>query len=474
MKQVTCLFLSLSLSFTRKRKPRKNALKNHSTIVSVYRKLARQLHESFFGVYKHKHCGEGRAPRSRFHFIIIFSFSLSLCFPTFLGPCFLVISICFASPPPLDLHSSTMADTLPHFSSQWGGHVSHYAAPLQGRAGQRRLPLLLITALVLFLCSPLISPVTAMKTRLFSSEFHFSSGVPMADNLAANGGPSHCVIVDLDPRVNAISGKVRYAYESNVTTVRLRLPLVISVHRPEPTVDSQTPLMTDPKAITATYIVAPEEFDVLREAVDAQGNQLSPGAALFARSRSVDVYLSNYQEGYGSRTVEGPYAVCFSLDTTRQGKASGKHTQLIEMVEIEILEVTAGRGKGHKEKHPVKHVGDGGLVAELHDDMERNILRMVGGNIDDEVQELIRVPKYVSWTDLKETLKELRRMHSVLLSIVDGTANLRERNVRMQMTVDSTYRRIAICTVCVIVVLGAYIGLTFYYLRYTIVKKKLI
>lgn len=351
--------------------------------------------------------------------------------------------------------------------------------------------------------------VHAITLQLRSADFKHGAKETLQTMIANNNDAQHCVLVELDDS-SVSKGFIRYTYKSNASSTMRRLPLVVSTHRPMAN-DDGTSL---PDLNNAEHIYATHEFttDQLNKYTDMQA-ELRRKAEHARRDRNGENHNTENDDGAGegdmslvvhpvlmsdrhdAKAIPGYYAVCFSLgkDSVRTSpKLTKKSVSEVELVEITILEVSTTLAQQTNGK---KRVLSKGLSRERRGDNQRgghnDEENEIGGELDSDYAAMIRkiynakpnvnvadiVNNQIKTVSSEMTVKMLTKVINVeesMLRVIKFARNFDHRHDVMRSITESTYTRIWISTIAIVVAMSAMVWFTFFYTRSIILKRKLI
>lgn len=350
------------------------------------------------------------------------------------------------------------------------------------------LPLSLLLLLLLLCCSA--GAHAALSFRLNAKDF-----TPWTDTKPA--GPAYamsnaqsavCVLVGLD---SGLGGVIRFAYSSNVTDVRDRADVLVSIHRPSASSPSMAALdatdkITDTKIFDAAQLHRTNvEANVVRRSKERHGTQDVTDEEELARSSTLT--MRPVQDGVGpsAHFIDGSYAACFLL--VPHGAASGRKAAapVYEEVRVRLLEV-ASTSKS-KSTYIARLSNPGGdnnnngneqgadiFATEADREYAKMIRTLFRANKNADLQSLLNANAVVSSEEMHQQLEGLKAVQQQLFSLYSSSEHLEERYLRMRSTAETTFTRIWLCMIMTVVVMGATIWLTFHFTKDIIVKRKLI
>lgn len=342
-----------------------------------------------------------------------------------------------------------------------------------------RVIVIALLALLLLCCSS--AAQAALSFRLHTTSFAPPSDPkqPLKDYVAQNPLNAVCVLVALD---SGLGGVVRFTYASNVTDVRQRADVLVSIHKPQPSAPSVAVLDAAENVVDTRVFPAAElhrvnvEANVVRRSKERQGNKDVSEEEEEARSSTLTMRPA--MEGYGAaaHALDGNYAACFRLLRSPTKSAT---PVVYEEVHIRLLEVASTSHSTSTYVARLSKVGDaaGGAnpaATEADREYAKMIRKMFRASNNADLQKLLNTQHVVSGTEMRKQLEALQAVQKQLFSMYDTSEHLEERYARMRLTAETTFTRIWVCMLLTVSVMGLTIWLTFYFTKDIIVKRKLI
>lgn len=143
---------------------------------------------------------------------------------------------------------------------------------------------------------------------------------------------------------------MRFRYSTNLSSVNLRHPLIVSVHAPDGgTVNVAN--TKDANAISAVSVFKPSELEALRKRTVSAVSSVKFDDISDKDQHNFDldddgeggitvvVRAAKRSETVNSPIIEGNYAVCFGLDRGHRDARRMVFTPVTERVDIDLLDV---------------------------------------------------------------------------------------------------------------------------------------
>lgn len=354
-----------------------------------------------------------------------------------------------------------------------------------GKDGKMRLSLLTGLVLVLLCCTA--ATQAAISFRLHSKDFAppANAKTPPQDYALANSASAVCVLLALD---NGLGGVVRFTYSSNLTDVRQRADVLVSIHKPSPSAPSVAVLDAAENVVDAKVYSAAQlhrlnvEANVVRRSKERHGNADITAEEESARSSTVAVRPVQEGTGPGAHFLDGNYAACFLL--LRPPTTDGRKEPLVhEEVQLRLLEVASTSHSTStyiaRLSNPIvdaagNEKGTDMLTNEADREYAKMIRTLFRANKNADLQKLLDGNAVVTSAEMKQQLDALKAVQTQLFSLYTNSEHLEERYLRMRSTAETTFTRIWICMIATVLAMGSTIWLTFHFTKDIIVKKKLI
>lgn len=329
------------------------------------------------------------------------------------------------------------------------------------------------------------STAEGVSLRLLSTEFPPSSDRNVATRVLSGSG-SHCLLLQLADDTPDVT--IRFSYSTNVTSEMYRSHLVLTTHPPEAPYAGQITLH-DPASVMEV-----KSFD-RKELLFPEGSQqqrdgwtkkltftLRAKQEQDAASRST---YAGYRQGKdisNTEPVPGAYGICFGLD--RQHLAAMPHTP-VEGVKIRVHDVAYGHSKVARRPGGKQKSSSGGwfgsstkespsLETHSEDIYKSTVRKLYHADEGADVDKLLVREELMTNQELRSHLELVDKALKKLRRIQDLASWQRGREFDMRQTTESTFTRVWVATVVLLLGISISLYLTFSYTKRIIVKRKLI
>jgi hypothetical protein len=308
--------------------------------------------------------------------------------------------------------------------------------------------------------------------------------LPLRDYVAYNPLNTICMLVALD---NGLGGVVRFVYSSNVTDVRQRADVLVSIHKPQSSAPSIAVLDTAENVVDTKVFTAAElhrvnvEANVARRSKERQGDSENIEEEELARSFTLTMRPAQEGTGAGAHFLDGNYAACFRLLRAAGSAAAAKSGSqpVPEEVQIRLLEVASTRHStstyiARLNKATGNDAAANSITSEADREYAKMIRMMFRASKNADLQKLLNSNEVVTSQQTQQQLDALKAVQQQLFAMYSTSEHLEERYARMRVTAETTFTRIWVCMIATVSVMGATIWLTFYFTKDIIVKRKLL
>lgn len=344
----------------------------------------------------------------------------------------------------------------------------------------------------------------AVSLRLVTTEYPPSKGSDPVQRAVVDSKEQHCLLLQLAADTPEVT--VRFSYASNLSAAAVHLPVVVTMHQPSAPYSGQI-LLHDKTHVMQHRVFQAHElmFDHNSEAARAGKRKKTDVTMRVRRTYEDGVPAADDDMNPRVKPMHGAYGLCFGLDHPKEHYSSGVPT---ERVTIEIREVLYGhdrvaRRPGGPPASPSRlqrnsrqnaspsatgrYTRKGGrnkreqaqatLTGNLEDDAtiiyENTVRKLYHAEDEMDVSTLL-AEDVVSSQQLKAQLELVDFAHRRLERIQDMTKWQREREWDMRKTTESTFTRVWVATVVLMLGISLSLYVTFSYTKRIIVKRKII
>lgn len=208
--------------------------------------------------------------------------------------------------------------------------------------------------------------------------------------------------------------------------------------------------------------------DLYQDANEKKGTEKVMKLELVYQSKSNTHLISNPSESQRKqlKPYSGAYGLCFGLDN-RYYRATPPPP---EEVTITITNILYTKGKSGKDEAPIEDTMEK-KAEEIFQSSVRNLYRADDSN---SANQLLDKEAYLTSSVLQQQLKSIKKALDGLESLFSMAVLQRRREINMRSYTESTFTRIWATSVAVIVAITFSYIITFFFMRRTIVKRKVI